>query len=276
MSARDIEQLREQLREVLREERAEALEIAAIAGLLGRLSPGDALLGPARARAEGIASERLQAAAEAAADGVLEVDEDDEPGESWDRLSALDELSAAATWLDRQGEIEESIGAAARSIRAFPECWRAHSRTASALLRRQPPSAEDPARALWGAVEASRWELAGGPSGGAPIAAVIALGLPAVIPLASSRQQLLAAADALPEEAPWRALASGEGWDLALTRSERGEAILLLDGEVDARFERDGQEVAPRRLPEGRVCDATPGQWRVQLGDRELAFELQP
>ena len=71
MNSDDTQLLRDQLRDALDDPDAEALEVAAIAGLLARLDPNDALLDAARARAGGASAAALRAAALAAAGGGL-------------------------------------------------------------------------------------------------------------------------------------------------------------------------------------------------------------
>lgn len=257
------------------------LEVAVLAGLLARVAPSDPMV------AEGsieIDPEALMSAARTAVDAVLEIDEADDPAESWDALSALDEVCAAATWLQSTELVSSAVDEAVGSLRAFPEPWRVHAATATELLVRQPPRVGDPAGRLWAAVEASRWhrdevehdaEL--------PVVVRERLGLSVVVRLDSFRRQLraatatraaMAAAEGLPDASPWTTLAHGAGWELALTLGEGDEVVLLLAGDARATFERDGVAVESRATAEGFVCEARAGQWRVVVDGRPVSFEV--
>ena len=271
MSEEDL--LRTQLQAALAE--GDPLEVAALAGLLARAAPSDPLLPRA-----GPPLGPLSRAAEAAADALLAVDEGDDPAESWDALCALDELCAAAAFGGVPGEVQASVDLCARTIRAFPEPWSAHAEAATALLARHPPRPGDPARALWAAVEASRWADQLAPTddeAGPTEEARLALGLGVVISLRAWRpvEARLAAAALLPDDPPWCAPARGAGWELALTEDEAGQAVLLLLGAVGT-FRRDGAEVPATDGPEGLACPALPGAWEVQVGDRLIAFVVDP
>lgn len=112
--------------------------------------------------------------------------------------------------------------------------------------------------------------------GEVPARVLEALGLPVVISLEASCGGLrLAAASGLPAEAPWTPIASGPGWELALTIDPDDAPILLLAGR-SGRFARDGEPIAAVATPEGLVCPAEPGRWTVEVDGRRVAFEVRP
>lgn len=277
MREHEAELLRAQLIEARAETEIDPIEIAALSGLLARLDPDDPTL---HQRAE-VADAALQDAAEDALDTLMAGDEDDDPAETWDALCALDELSAAATFLRRPGLILPFVEAAARSVRAFPEPWSAHADAATELLRDRTPLPPDPARILWAAVEASRWRDGVVPAGlGAPDAAKRRLNLSVIRSLRqvfATEELRLNAADehALPEEPPWSTLGKGEVWELALTVDSAGAPVLWLFG-AEGRFERDGIEQAPTRDDGGLRCPAEPGEWTVRVHDEVLRFRIDP
>jgi len=270
------------LRDQLADARAEwargeagALEVAVLAGLLARARPDDDALS---GWTLDVPVDALKEAAEEAADGVMAVDEDDDPAESWDALCSLDEVCAASLWLRRPAAAGPAVEQVLGVLRAFPEPWRLHAARATELLRTQPPAASDPARLLWAAVEASTWEEhRRDTEPGAPLSVKERLGLPVVVSLAPiSAETRLAAASALPDAPPWTTLAQESGWELAVTVDERGVPVLLLAGEGLATFHLGGVSVEPVATPDGLVCPATPGDWRVEVGARTVAFRLAP
>lgn len=273
MSRDDAVELRAQLQSAIESGEAEPLELAALAGLLERRTPDEPLL--TEVRDLEVSDGQLFDALDAAADDVLEADEDDDPDERFQALVALDELCAAATFLDRAGPITPLVEQVVGFVRAFPEIWRPHAREATSILQDAPPRPLDPARALWAAVEASRFDVPRSHQG-AEARTLEALGLPFVLSIASVvGPQRLAASTDLPPEPPWRTLDRGPGWELALTTDDDHRAVLLLAG-TSGTFERDGAPIVSRDAPEGTICPANPGRWRVRLAERDLRFELLP
>lgn len=277
MREHEAELLRAQLIEARAETEIDPIEIAALSGLLSRLDPQD----PALHQQAAVADSALQDAAEDALDTLLSGDEEDDPAETWDALCALDELCAAATFLDQPGLILPFVEEAARCVRAFPEIWSPHADAATEVLRDRAPLPQDPARILWAAVEASRWRDGVVPAGlGAPDAAKMRLGLEVIRSISRTLHapslQLAATSqhEDLPEEPPWSTLARGEGWELALTLHKEKERIILLFG-AEGRFERDGVELTPTRGDDGLRCPALPGEWTVSVNGEQLRFRLE-
>lgn len=275
----ELQLLRDQLAQALADPDGEAWEIAALAGLIARLAPGDEALAAVRARLDPALGGALAEAAEAACDRLLAVDEDEDPSESWDALSALDELGAAAAFLGQGPRLAPPLAQAAAAARAFPEIWACHADAATAVLRDRAPLQGDPAWPLWAAVEASRWGLpADEDEEGASGEARIRVGLDALIRLSELRDPArprLAAADALPTDPPWTGLARGPGWELALTEDEEGAPILLLSG-AQGTFSRDGAPAQPSPSPEGLRFAAVPGAWEGVVAGRALRFRIAP
>ena len=253
---------------------AEALEVAMLAGMLARTSPSDdVILGLALE----IDDADLAEAVDQAADGVMRIDEDDDPAESWDALSSLDEVCAAAAWLGTPDIVAPAVTHVVQVVRAFPHAWRAHAGAATSLLQSQPPLSTDPANRVWAAIEASVWhgdEVDEGTD--IPWRVRERLGLSIVVELAPflRKQTLLAATEALPEEPPWRSIARESGWELAITTDVHGLAILLLSGEPSAAFEHEGVAQAVSSTHDGLVCAARPGAWRVVVGSSEISFRV--
>lgn len=266
--------LETQLREAMADTPSEPAELAALAGLLARLVPDAPVLEMAREQVG--AGLDLRGHAEDALDALLAVEEHDDPAESWDALTALDELCAAATFLGDPGQLTDVAEEGARTVRAFPEPWRVHAETAAALLSERAPLPRDPATRLWAAVEASRWTEAvatrdedEGASGTARIAA----GLDVVFSLGAIwGAARLAAAGTLPQDPRWRALARGAGWELALTEDEHGKPVLLLS--CEGVFSRDGAPVPATRTPEGWTAPAAPGAWTVAVAGQVIEIRI--
>lgn len=277
MTGTGADLLREQLlaaRDELERGEGEALEVAMLAGMLARVQPDDESL---RGLSIVVDDAQLRAAAFEAADVVLEVDEDDDPAESWDALSSLDEVCAAATWLGRPARVDPAVDEVVGVLRAFPQAWRAHAPAATEVLRSQRPAQSDPARRLWASVEASAWRTDDADDDAeAPLAIKERLGIPIVIDLVPffARQHRLAAADELPEEPPWKTLAREAGWELALTVDDDERPALLFVGEEPATFELEGAVQKARKIPEGLSCEVRAGAWRVRVGSREITFTV--
>lgn len=145
--------LRTQIAQAQAETPLDCGELASLAGLLQRLCPTDSLLVTlAWVRDVGL---RFEEPANEALAVLAAIEEDDDASESWDALCALDELSAAATFVGRPEVVADVIGAAARLIRAFPEPWAVHGPQATELLQARAPLRSDPAWRLWAAVEAA-------------------------------------------------------------------------------------------------------------------------
>lgn len=252
---------------------ADALEVAAIAGLLSRIDPDlAAQVSPASLE---LSSPTVEEVARGASERILDIDEGDEPLESWDALSALDEACAAAAWLAMPEAAAPAVDDVLGSLHAFPEAWVVHGPAATALLASQPPVATDPARRLWAAVEASVWTEAPAEPEELPIALRERLGFSVVVQLRPfvERQQRMAAAHGVPEPPPWTSLARDVEWELALTLADDGAPILLLVGSPGA-FQRDGHAVVPVETSDGWVCSAVAGQWTVTIGGRSVQFEV--
>lgn len=280
MRQEELELLRAQIAEASEDGEAEPLELASLAGLLERLDPVEPTLSALRGALD-VGPELLDAAEEAL-DQLLDVDVDDDEAESWDALCGLDELCAAATFLARAAELAEPVAEASRVVRAFPEAWTVHAEAATELLRDRAPRPGDPARQLWQAVEASRWTEAVAPQEdeeGASDATRRKLGLDVVISLTAwrrpSAELRLAAAGALPDAPPWRAMGAGPGWELALTEDGAGGPVLLISFD-QGQFSRDGAPVSLTRTPDGWTCPALPGSWTVRIGAETLPFRIDP
>lgn len=269
--------LRSQLLQALAGQ-ADPLELCTLGGLLGRAAPQDPLLGRLADLRPGPALlQSLQAHLAQAAQAFEAVDEEDDPALSWDALSALDEVCAAAAFLGRADLVAEAVQDAAALVGAFPEAWAPHADAASGWLEDAPPG--DPARALWAAVEAAAQGLDAEVEGRAPEDLRLQAGLDVVISrFGRPPTELRSSADgALAPDGPWTRLARGEGWELALTTDPDDRPILLLAGEVlpaPRSFVHDGQAVALQPGPEGEWCAAAPGAWQVTLGTRRLAFRV--
>lgn len=270
--------LRSQLLQALAGQ-AEPLELAILGGLLRRLSPDDPLLaqltdlGPGRALREALRAHLSQAL-----QALEEIDEQDDPALSWDALSALDELCAAAAFLGQAAVVAEVVQDAAATVRAFPEAWAPHADVAGAWLEQSP--AGDPARPLWAAVEAAAHGLDADGEGQAPADLRLLADLDVVFPLFGrpAPERRAAAAGSLAEDSPWTRLAHGEGWELALTTDPQDQPILLLAGEAPPAplaFAHEGRAVALLPGLEGPWCPAAPGAWQVTLGERRLAFRVE-
>lgn len=272
--------LREQLKQAsleLAQGGGEPLEVAILAGLLQRMAPDDEVL---TSLDVAVPPQQLLQAIHEALDLVLEIEEDDDAAESWDALAALDETCAAAHWLGHSPLAEGAIDDATSLVRAFPEAWRVHSERATEVLRSRTPRSGDPAGRLWAVVEGTPW-VTDEPSSTAdavPLDLKFRLGMEVVVPLAPflAHGERLAAAQGLPEPAPWRRLGRGDDWELALTVGDDDQPILVLSGGSEAEFEHEGQPIELARLADDRFCGAATGAWRIRIGDREMQFEVAP
>jgi len=276
MTGTEIQLLHEQLTAARRALAAgdEPLEVAALAGLLQRIRPEDPALDGLEIEVD---RSTLIEAVHQTVELVLGVEEADDPAESWDALSAFDELCAAAAWLGASEVVVEAVSDVTSLVRAFPELWRPHATAATRILQAQPPRAGDPAARLWAAIETTPFVSDDDDAQAeAPLDLMLQLGLGPVITLAPLRElaERLHGADGLPEDAPWRRLGRGSGWELALTIDDQDRPILLLSGAPAGAFEHEGDAVEPTSSAEGLACPAKPGVWRVIVEGRELRFEV--
>lgn len=248
--------------------RATDWDVLAAAGHLWREHP-DALIGrelpDPRPR-------DLKERAAGAAEALYAVDEDTPTEEALGALEQLEEVLLVAGMLDRRRAVASQLERAVGFVRAFPEPWAARADEASARLEGLAP--DDPAWSLWAAVESSAAPVPEEP-GEVPPRVLQELGLPASYSIEALCGLRLAAASGLPAESPWTSLATGPGWELALTTDPDDAPILLLAGR-DGRFARDGEEVAAVTTPEGLVCRAAPGRWSVRVDGRDVRFEVRP
>ncbi|MEY3213430.1 MAG: hypothetical protein RIT28_3911 [Pseudomonadota bacterium] len=264
--------LRGQLHAALRG--GDPLELARVAGLLHRAAPDDPALIEAHDALTGATME-LHAAAHGALARLEAADEDDDEEQTWGALCALDELLAAATFVGEAASLRDVAEDAARLIRAFPEPWRPHAETATALLRDEPPPDGDPAWTLWAAVEASRWELPLDDAG-MPAQTRFALGFWVSLGDWGGQNPVkLAASGALRAEPPWTVIQRGEGWSIALTRDDDGApAVVCSDGAATATV--NGVTVAARGAYGGAIFAAQAGSWVVTHDGVTSTFELSP
>jgi hypothetical protein len=177
-------------------------------------------------------------------------------------------------------------------VRAFPEGWVHHSELASAVLEGLPPLQGDPAWRLWAAIEAApelMSSLGEEPAGVVPMQALVSAGLAVVVSLAAWRKEnpVRFAAAVLPPPRPYTPLVQEPLFELALARgaelvqasgenSVPDDLLLVLSGSTGELF-RDGERVAWINLgSQHLVCAATPGRWRLVVGDQAWAFELEP
>lgn len=252
-----------------REGRATAWDVLVAAGHVWRDDPDEPLLRELPVLSDAELRERATRVVEA----VHDVD-DETPREAAARaLAALDDVVVVAALVGRRRLVSGLVERAVGSLRAFPEPWAPLADDASARLEALDP--DDPAWALWAAVEASVEPVADEP-GDVPPRVLEALGLPVVVRLDEVCGPIrMAAASGLPAESPWLSLARGPGWELALTTDPDDVPVVLLTGR-EGRFLLDGREVAARRTPEGAECRAEPGRWAVVVDAREVRFEVRP
>lgn len=261
----------------------DAIEAAGLAGLRARAGVQDPLQVTAR---------RLQAdpqvlaeAAEDAAQAFAAVEEEDGPDVGWDRLCHLDELCAAAWWLGQVEVVVPSVSLALGVLHGFPEAWAPLAPAASRLLAASPPAPDDPALALWRAVEVAALPApseADEPSDLVLDDALLALGLRARgaprLSLASVEPPHLLADGGAPPRPPWELIAAGEGWELVLTWGDRREPVILLvnDSDHPPEVTHDGAEVGARACPDGWVWPARAGAWEMRWDAEHARFELVP
>ncbi len=270
MSHDEIQILAEQLGAARGESPPDILELAGLAGLLGRLDPEHAALAGLTLELDSDLRTDLAHSAQDLSQGVEDCDEDDPPEVTWDRLCALDELCAAAHWLGAAETVAPYIEGVHATLSAFPEPWAPHADAASALLQHRPPRPGDPALQLWQVVESASLGFRSDPSAeaGAPSAFRIEVGLDVVVELFGMRAEARrAAASELPEPPPWRTLREAEDWSAGLT-VEDGDVWLVVqagieDSKSPVTATCDGAPVALAPHLGAWRCRATAGAWRL-------------
>ncbi len=140
-----VETVKEQLRSAS-VERSE-FEVAVLLGLLAQEGVDD-LDHPLPS----VSSEELTEAAESALDALSEVEETDQWWVSWDRVSLMSEVCAAAHVLGMSEAVAPAAEIAAGVVRAFPEEWAEHSMAATAMLEKK---LDRNSRRFWQAVAAA-------------------------------------------------------------------------------------------------------------------------
>ena len=303
MSHTDRQELEAQLEAVRRHPAADPLELCILAGLLARHPAPPALPEP-----PALSPERLAAEAQRLADAVIDVDftdlsdaptnsthsdhpdhsdHSDHPDHSapsssdlvaFDRLAALDELCAAATWVGLPHAVAGPTEDVVAVLQAFPEDWSALSPLASTLLERCPPAPTDPALALWQALEATALPVHAdaADSPGAPSAVRIAAGLDVVVSLADFRSPLRrAAAGAIPAPGSFRTLRDAPEAAVGL---EADQDVVWLVVQTppgtSASVSCNGEAVPLTAHLGAHRCRVQDGDWQVVHGDTTTTFRL--
>jgi len=120
------------------------LEVATLLGLLAQEG-----VRPNHPNNPAVSTELLTAAAENALDAFAAVQETDHWSVSWDRLSLVTEVCAAAHILGNEDAVAASAAIVAGLVRAFPEVWAAESLAAEAMLQKE---LDRNSRPIWVAV----------------------------------------------------------------------------------------------------------------------------
>jgi hypothetical protein len=218
----------------------------------------------------------LDDAGDAIVDRLCALQADDSEEERAELLQDLDELCAGLSFVGQSDRCGHAAREAAGVIRAFPALFRPLAGWASRILADEPPSAGDPARQVWQALEASQFpELA--VSAPACDDARRRLGLPLVIrrSLVGLAPPALLAASELPVPPALLPLGHGPGYELALGELADGQLALLMTSTAPVQLLRSGIEVALEHLAPGfDRAPAIAGEYQLRVGDAVLAFEV--
>jgi hypothetical protein len=259
----------------------DAIDAAALAGLRARLGESDELQ---RVAAQLVVDTALLAqAAEDAAEAFGRVGEDDGEEVAWDRLCLMDEVCAAAWWLGKPAVVAPWADRTTRVVRGFPEVWAPLAESASRLLVTSAPARNDPALALWRAVEVAIVPVTDALDDDVPelamydIRSSLGLGSVRVVRLSDYAARELHAASGLPPRPPWERLGAGPEWEVVLTWDGAGQTVILVatEGGAAPTFEREGKPVTPLQVFGGWQVAAEPGAWRVVVAGAQVAFSVE-
>lgn len=233
--------------------------VAGLAGLLQRVGATAPVLRDVRRHRAALVEELEVFDVDALVDRLVELDEGSEPDEVDEVLFALDEVGAAAWFLDHTASVSSAFDAAERTVAAFPEPFAGRADLATAVLTVAPPQPGDPAGGLWRAVEAARGEDRGAST---------------ERPTWSLRAVRALAGDLA--RPPWCVVGGGRGVHVALTAVVGQLHIAVTfagDDEPSARC--GGQDVTLRRGPTGIwLARAAQGVWVVRCAWTRVTFEL--
>jgi hypothetical protein len=194
---------------------------------------------------------------------------DDAHDERVDGTFTIDELSAGLTFCGSEARIAPFIELLGRAIRATPAPWCALSPLASRIRESAPPLEDDPAQALWEAIETTPWiqesvALAGAASG----VPRLALGPSPVVAQAASR---------LPSEQAEMTIVLGEKAHLTYARTDAWRELFLEVAPATDRVSalRDGRPVVLKRLrATSWSCPAEPGLYVFHIDGHPHVFEV--
>lgn len=215
-------------------------------------------------------------AGNAIVDRLCALQDDDSEEERADLLQDLDELCAGLSFIGQSDRCRHAAREAAGVIRAFPVLFRPLAGWASRILADEPPSAGDPARLVWQALEASQFQEL-------PVSAPACddarrrLGLPLVIrrSLVGLAPPVLLAASELPTPPALLPLGHGPGYELGLGELADGQPALLMTSTAPVQLLRSGLEVALEHLAPGfDRAPAIAGEYQLRVGDAVFAFEI--
>lgn len=235
--------------------------VAGLAGLLQRVGATAPVLRDVRRHRAALVEELEVFDLDALVDRLVELDEGSEPEEVDEVLFALDEVGAAAWFLDRTSSVSSAFDVAERTVTAFPEPFAGRADLATAVLTVAPPRPGDPAGGLWRAVEATRAEVSSGSA--------------SIDRLCWSVRAVRALAGDVARP-PWCVVGGGRGVQVALTAVVGQLHVAVTCEGDDEPIARCGDaEVTMRRGPTGIwLARAVKGVWVVRCAWTRVSFEL--